>query len=86
MALIKNNIAVEFHSVITLNEMELRALDALVGYDDDAFLAVFKEKLGSAYIEPYEGGLRSAFEAIRRDIKPALAEISNIRRTLKEKV
>lgn len=71
-----------FSAVLTLNETEVRALDAIVGYGDDAFLKVFKEKLGAAYIRDHDAGLRSAFEAIRRDVLPALHEIDQARRDL----
>lgn len=49
---------------IRLTESEARALDALAGYGVDSFLEVFY-KLGRAYMEPHEGGLRSLFCAIR---------------------
>jgi hypothetical protein len=71
-----------FTAKLTLNETEVRAFDALVGYGDDSFLEVFKEKLGAAYIRDHEAGLRSAFEAIRRDVLPALADIDQARRDL----
>lgn len=70
---------IEFSAILTLNETEARAFDALVGYGDDAFLQVFKTKLGEAYIRDHEGGLRSAFSAIRRDLGPALREIDQAR-------
>ena len=86
MVLVKNKVALEFHSTLTLNEVEIRALDALVGYGDDAFLEVFKEKLGASYIRDYEKGLRSAFAAIRRDVLPALHEIKQIRKQLEKEI
>ncbi|RWO22854.1 hypothetical protein [Mesorhizobium sp.] len=73
---------IAFGATITLNETEVRALDALVGYGDDAFLKVFKEKLGAAYIRDYEAGLRSFFRAVGRDVLPALREIEDARRDL----
>jgi hypothetical protein len=84
VAIVQNSIRLQFTSTLTLNEAEIRALDALVGYGDDAFLKAFKEKLGTTYIRNYERGLRSAFEAIRRDILPALRDIDRIRKDLAE--
>lgn len=84
MAEVRNKADLQFSTTLTLNEVEIRALDALVGYGDDAFLKVFKEKLGAAYIRDHEGGLRSVFAAIRRDVLPALAEIQQARRDLGE--
>lgn len=51
--------------VIVLSEAEAGALDALAGYGTDAFLEVFYEKLGKAYLKPYESGLRSLFDSVR---------------------
>lgn len=78
----KINATISFSATLTLNETEIRALDALVGYGDDAFLEVFKEKLGKAYIRDHEAGLRSAFAAIRTDVLPALRDIDQVRRDL----
>ena len=78
----RTSATLSFSAVLTLNETEVRALDALVGYGDDAFLKVFKESLGAAYIRDHEAGLRSAFEAIRRDVLPALHDIDQARRDL----
>ena len=33
-----------------VTEAEARALNALVGYGDDAFIVAFKEKLGKVYL------------------------------------
>lgn len=84
MATARNRVDLQFSTTLTLNEVEIRALDALVGYGDDAFIEAFKEKLGSVYIRDHEHGLRSAFDAIRRDVLPALAEIKQARRDLGE--
>jgi hypothetical protein len=50
---------------LVLSESEAKALDALVGYGPQNFLRVFYEKLGKAYLEPHERGLRSLFESVR---------------------
>ena len=75
-------IHITYESVITINEDEMRALDALVGYGDDAFLSVFKEKLGSAYIRDHENGLKSFFKNIRNNVLPALKEVDKAREVL----
>ena len=51
--------------VLVLSEEEAGALDALVGYGFTAFRNVFYEKLGKAYMEKYESGLKSLFESVR---------------------
>lgn len=55
---------VSARAVLTLDEKEICALDALVGYGIDPFLKVFYEKMGRAYLEPHEAGLRSLFETV----------------------
>jgi hypothetical protein len=60
----KIGVSVQTVATISLNDQELAALDALVGYGLDSFLKVFYEKLGRSYLEPFEPGLRSFFEAV----------------------
>lgn len=79
---VRTTATLSFGAEITLNETEIRALDALVGYGDDAFLKHFKEKLGEAYIRKHEAGLKSFFGAVRRDVLPALSDIDQARRDL----
>lgn len=56
----------------TVNESEARALDALAGYGDDEFIKVFYEKLGKAYMQSHEEGLRSFLKSIRGVVGPVL--------------
>jgi hypothetical protein len=70
--LIRININVGYSVNIELSEKELRALDALVGYGFDSFMEVFKTKLGSSYIGPFEQDMKALFdriEGIRHNIK-----------------
>jgi hypothetical protein len=80
----RNTATIAFSSTLTLNESEIRAFDALVGYGDDAFIEAFKEKLGETYIRKHEAGLKSVFAAIRAQVLPALADIDQARRDLHE--
>lgn len=84
MATVRTTAKLTFTAALTLSEVEIRALDALVGYGDDAFIEAFKAKLGAAYLRNHEQGLRSAFAAIRRDCLPALREIDQARKALAE--
>jgi hypothetical protein len=59
MAKIVGRANVELKVVIELTEDEAGALDALFGYDVESFLETFYEKMGAAYLQPYEKGLRS---------------------------
>lgn len=82
MAEARNRAEISFSTTLTLNEVEMRALEALVGYGDDAFLKHFKETLGASYIREHEAGLRTFFATIRSEVLPALAEITQARRDL----
>jgi hypothetical protein len=64
MARIEGRPVISAQVVIVLSEQEAGALDALAGYGVDAFLETFYEKMGSAYLKPYEAGLRSLFESV----------------------
>jgi hypothetical protein len=71
MAKIIGKPRVELRVWIGLEEEEARALDALVGYGDAAFISTFYEKLGRAYMEKHEAGLRSLFASVR-EFMPAI--------------
>jgi hypothetical protein len=82
MSEIKIHSAVSITATLTLSEPELRALDAMAGYGADAFLEVFYEKLGKAYMQPYEVNLRCLFSKIREDVPQALVKIDSTRKLL----
>jgi hypothetical protein len=69
-----------------LSEVEMRALDALTGYGDDAFIKVFKTQLGAHYMRDHEAGLRSFFATVRREVLPALGDIDRARRDLADAI
>lgn len=66
MAKIDGRAGIQATITLALSEAEAGALDALVGYGIEPFLEMFYAKLGRAYMEPYEKGLRSLFESVRR--------------------
>ena len=77
---IHTRVEVTLRAAIELDEQELGALDALVGYGVDPFLKVFYEKLGKAYMQPHEAGLRSLFEKIRAEVPSALRKVHDARK------
>ena len=79
MAKIIGHPKVKLQIQYVLTESESRALDALAGYGVDAFLQVFYEHLGQAYMKPHEAGLRSLFESVRSEI-PVLLERARVAR------
>jgi hypothetical protein len=79
MAQITQRPTVKLELVFTINEAEARALDALVGYGDDAFINEFKASLGAAYIENHEQGLRLFFKSVRQFMPAALQRADKAR-------
>lgn len=79
MANIHGKGTIEAQAVFVLSEAEMRALDALVGYGTNAFLEVFYAKMGRAYLEPHEAGLRTLFESIRNQIPSILDRVDGAR-------
>lgn len=73
---------VEITATITFTEGQLRALDALVGYGDDAFLKAFYVKLGKHYMQPFERDLRDLFTQIRSTVPSALRKVGEARQSL----
>jgi hypothetical protein len=70
---------VQVEGTFTLTESEMRALDAMVGYGEDAFLKVFYEKLGRAYMQPHEAGLRSLFKTVSANVPAILGRAKRAR-------
>lgn len=66
----------------TVSESEARALDALAGYGDDAFIEAFYAKLGAAYMRDHEQGLREFLQSIRTAMPGELKTIDCARAAL----
>lgn len=75
---------VEITATLELDEGQLKALNAMVGYGDNAFLKAFYVKLGKAYMQPFERDLRSLFANIRQNVPHALREIEKVKHQLKD--
>lgn len=65
----------DFKVLIEFNEIEARAMHDIVGYGAEAFLKVFKEKLGSHYINQHEKGLITFFERLRTELPRHFAKL-----------
>lgn len=84
MAKIVQRPDVKLEVVFACTEPEARALDALVGYGDDAFVEAFYEKLGKHYMEPHEKGLRSFFQSIRDQMPAILSRTDEARKVFQK--
>jgi hypothetical protein len=63
----------------TVTEGELRALDALAGYGDEAFIAMFYKHLGQTYMKPHEAHLREFLKTVRDIAGPILSRADKAR-------
>jgi hypothetical protein len=69
---------------LELNESEARALNGIFGYDVEHFLKVFYEKMGRAYVEKYEDGVRSLHKTIRQVTSGPLSKVEDARQILQQ--
>lgn len=76
-------VQIELTSRISFTEVELRALEGIFGYGPEAFIDGFYRQCGSAYVRPYEAGIRSLHEKVLPDLREALRKIDMIRNRLK---
>ena len=66
MATVKSaNVSAKLTLTLELDEVEVKALNGIFGYNVDAFLKVFYERMWKAYVQPYEAGVRSLHATIR---------------------
>ncbi len=85
MAKLINKSTLHIDISFSVTESEARALEALSGYGDDAFIKHFYEFLGEAYMKPHEQGLRDFLSTIRYVLSPELSIIDDARRFLRNK-
>lgn len=79
MAKIVQRPTIEASAFFTVDEEEMRALDAMVGYGFAPFLDTFKKHMGESYMRGHENGLRRFFETIRGQIPPILSRANDAR-------
>jgi hypothetical protein len=80
MAILEAKTKLEVSVSFTVNESELRALDALAGYGDNAFIKMFYENLGESYMKPHEAGLREFLKSIRNIATPIISQTDKARK------
>lgn len=85
MASVKTaHVSAKLTVLLELDEKEVRALDGIFGYNVDAFLKVFYERMGRAYVERYEDGVRSLHKTIRQVLSGPIAEVDKAKTALRE--
>lgn len=68
---------------LELTETEVRALDGIFGYSVEQFLKVFYERMGRAYVEKHEAGVRSLHRTVRAAVAGPLSEVEAARTAMK---
>ena len=80
MAEIEERSVVKVDAKFTVSEGEMRALEALAGYGDDAFIEMFYKTLGKTYLQPHEKHLREFLKSIRSIATPILSRTDAARK------
>lgn len=80
MAEIEERSVVKVDAKFTVSEGELRALEALAGYGDDAFIEMFYKTLGKTYLQPHGKHLREFLKSIRSIATPILSRTDAARK------
>ena len=84
-AMKKHSTALTVQALIEFDEIELRALDAIMGYGAESFVKVFYEHMGKSYLKPNEGGVHSLFKTLGPPVAEALQKIDAARQVLDPK-
>lgn len=79
MATITQKPTVQVQATFVLDEEEMRALDALVGYGVDAVLNIFYYGLGETYLKRHEDGLRRLFQTFKDNVPAILGRADKAR-------
>jgi hypothetical protein len=79
MAKITQMPEVQVTATFAVDEEEMRALDAMVGYGFEAFLSAFQKHMGTHYMHGHEDGLKRFFESTRANVAPILRRADDAR-------
>lgn len=82
MAKLIGNAVLNVKATFELDEEELRAMEALSGYGNDAFIKVFYQHLGEAYMKKHEDGLRRVLDMFCKTTPSVLHMVDKARRAL----
>ncbi|MBN3839294.1 hypothetical protein [Burkholderia sp. Ac-20349] len=69
MASLSQQPTVTVEAALTLDEAEMRALEAITGYSANDFLSHFYKYMGKSYLRPHEAGFCSFWNSIREPLK-----------------
>lgn len=83
MVKINEKIDVSLKLTFEVSEPEARALEAMAGYGDDAFVKAFYDKLGKAYMDKHEAGLRAFLKSMRETLPNILFRVDEARKAIK---
>ena len=75
---------VEFTVKFVLTDKEAKALMAIANYGADEFLKACYEKLGKAYLQPYEVAVKNLFHTIKETLPHEISKIDKAREAIDE--
>lgn len=84
MATIWGRPKVELKLGIEMTEAEVRALNEVMSYPVETFLKTFYERMGQAYLEKYEDGIRSLWQSFPREVAVWLQRVNAARKAFEE--
>tara|TARA_S200002703_G_scaffold5417_1_gene6293 strand:+ start:2248 stop:2517 length:270 start_codon:yes stop_codon:yes gene_type:complete len=80
----KTQVETKLTVLLELNESEVKALSAIFGYNVNAFLKVFYERMGSAYVAPYESGVRSLHKTLQGALSESVEVVDKARKAMQD--
>lgn len=75
---IKADLKLEFKITLQLTLPEAMALNEMVKYGTDAFLAGYYKQLGKSYMQPHEPAVRTLFNTIKSELPKKLYKAKRI--------
>lgn len=76
---IKSTSNINVQITLNLNETEARALELMTSYGTREFLNAFYAGLGKYYLQPFEEGVTSLFETVKRELPAHLKKADDVR-------
>ena len=81
---IKSEILVSSDVWMKFTPKEAQLLSDIAGYGAEAFLKVFKEKLGTTYIKQHEEAIKPLFDKLYQEFKFHDAKLEAVKKLIEE--
>lgn len=81
---VKSDLKITFEITLELSLAEARALNEMVKYSVDDFLAGYYKHLGKSYLQPHANGVRSLFTTVRENLPGKLHNVDKMIKAINE--